>query len=201
MNRFTTSFLIFVLLVANGAAAVQFTWTDINLPVEGRRYVHAGTITDLLLGGSRGVDLTRTYSNVQGPSNGLRFDVTTVITPRDGGAAWQSVESRELTAANETLSLRSDPTGGLVGADYLTLVFANPLVAPRDFEIGQRYDYSNTFTNSTNATFGGREQRTIRAELIETVVTGAGSMQAAKISTAVGAATGIIMPSCGQTGW
>lgn len=200
MNPVRVVALFSIVLSTGFAAGASFAWTDINLPSEGRRYTYTGTSRNSITGFSAIVDVTREYSNVQNTASGIRFDVTTVITSRDSGSVSQYVESRELTANNEILLRRDDPNGVLVGADYRTLTFANAVVAPRNFEIGQRYDYSNLFTNP-NPVFGGREQRVVRAEFIETIITPAGAMQAAKISTAVTAATGTLMPPHGETCW
>lgn len=195
MKRFITGFLLMLHSAAFSAAAVRFAWTDVNLPVEGRRYAYAGTMGSDT-SGSRQVEVTREYANVQATPGGLRFEVTTAVRILSTGAVLQYVDTRELTAAGETLSRRVSSGSTLFGSDNIT--YAAVPVAPREFEVGQRYDYSNLFAGSAS----GREERAVTASAIESLTLGIGVVQTAKIQTTVRNATGTVPAfQYGETGW
>jgi hypothetical protein len=183
-------------------AARSYPWGDLNVPVAGRRYVYTGIVRNPGTGVIHSTaERVVEYTSVEGPADNLRFVFTDRVT---GNGALTNVfydvrETRRFTPAGESMESRFTTIPGAFGSDApQTVSYASGLIAPPLYTIGQSYNYTARFSETT---IGGNEVRQLTVSPLETVTVPAGTFRCVKVGLSVTYQANVNLSNWGWTLW
>lgn len=172
---------ILMTAIALEAATAPVEWSDVFVPVEGRRYVYRGVanFAGLL---SAEFELRIEYSNVQSTSTGIRYDRReTTVQLSNGFVGNDWTETRELIGNNEVILRRVDhgPNPYFRSENLRDVTYTQGNVAPRTFEIGVRFNYEHRIVGLATVV----ESRTVGAAGFENTTVTAGAFRTLRIDS------------------
>lgn len=165
------------------AAETQVPWTDVNVPVSGRRLVYRGIIYLRDAGDQPSpVDYTLEYANVQPTADGVRYDLIEKITLSSPGTlVYDTTETRELRGDIEVILRRVDRSSSpyFRSETLRDATYTQGNIAPRVYEIGAGATYEHRITGLAALV----ESRSVFTEKFEDIDTAAGKFATLKVGS------------------